>query len=69
MRFAAVAGLTRVLEYETDSRLAAVRVCHGAIVNRDALRQSKDEFMASCVNCHKLRRAPLCCGLGHTVGY
>lgn len=44
-------------------------VCHGAVASRDALWQEKDESMTGCVNCHKLRQAPVSCGLCHTVGY
>ena len=43
--------------------------CHGAVADRDALSQEKDISMASCVNCHRLRKAPIACGTCHSVGY
>ena len=44
-------------------------VCHGDVRNQIALRQEKDISMASCVNCHQLRKASISCGLCHEVGY
>ncbi len=44
-------------------------ICHGPVADRDALRQEKDMSMASCVNCHRLRKAPTACGTCHSVGY
>jgi glucose dehydrogenase len=44
-------------------------VCHGAVGSQSVLRQEKDVSMVSCVNCHKLRRAPVSCGTCHNIGY
>jgi glucose dehydrogenase len=44
-------------------------VCHGEVRNQNTMRQEKDISMASCVNCHQLRKASISCGLCHTVGY
>jgi glucose dehydrogenase len=44
-------------------------VCHGDVGNQDVLGQEKDISMASCVNCHQLRKASTSCGLCHNVGY
>lgn len=44
-------------------------VCHGAVHDQDVLRQQKSISMASCVNCHQLRKAPTSCSLCHDVGY
>lgn len=44
-------------------------VCHGVVRDRDLLGQEKDSSMASCVNCHKLRAAPVSCALCHSIGY
>ena len=47
----------------------ACTVCHGDVRNQIALRQEKYLSMASCVNCHQLRKASISCGLCHNVGY
>lgn len=52
----------------TDAKVNC-EVCHGAVAERDVLAQEKDISMVSCVNCHKLRNAPVSCGLCHNVGY
>jgi hypothetical protein len=44
-------------------------VCHGDVHNQDVMRQEKAINMASCVNCHRLHKAPTTCGLCHAVGY
>lgn len=44
-------------------------VCHGNVGNLNILGQEKDLSMASCVNCHQLRKASTSCGLCHNVGY
>jgi quinoprotein glucose dehydrogenase len=44
-------------------------VCHGGVGDQTVLRQEKDISMASCVNCHQLRKAPTTCSLCHNVGY
>lgn len=44
-------------------------ICHGPVTELDTLRQEKDMSMASCVNCHRLRKAPTACGTCHSVGY
>jgi glucose dehydrogenase len=44
-------------------------VCHGDVRSQNALGQEKDISMASCVNCHQLRKASTSCGLCHNVGY
>jgi hypothetical protein len=44
-------------------------VCHGDVRNQNVMRQGKDISMASCVNCHQLRKASISCGLCHNVGY
>jgi glucose dehydrogenase len=43
-------------------------VCHGAVRDETTLRQEKDLSMVSCVNCHKLRHAPVSCGVCHNFG-
>ena len=44
-------------------------VCHGAVGDQDALLQEKDISMVSCVNCHRLRKAPTTCSTCHNIGY
>jgi quinoprotein glucose dehydrogenase len=44
-------------------------VCHGDVGNQNVLGQEKDISMASCVNCHQLRKVSTSCGLCHNVGY
>jgi len=44
-------------------------VCHGMVRDQTVLRQEKDISMASCINCHQLRKAPTSCSLCHNVGY
>jgi hypothetical protein len=44
-------------------------VCHGEVRNQNVLSQEKDISMASCVNCHQLRKVSISCGLCHNVGY
>lgn len=44
-------------------------VCHGAVRDQTVLRQEKDISMASCVNCHQLRKASISCSLCHNIGY
>jgi glucose dehydrogenase len=44
-------------------------VCHGEVHNQNVLSQEKDISMASCVNCHQVRKASTSCGLCHNVGY
>ena len=44
-------------------------VCHGEVRHQAAMSQEKDISMASCVNCHQLRKASISCGLCHNVGY
>ncbi|MGO8718590.1 MAG: PQQ-binding-like beta-propeller repeat protein [Acidobacteriaceae bacterium] len=44
-------------------------VCHGIVRDQTVLRQGKGISMASCVNCHQLRKASVSCSLCHNVGY
>jgi quinate dehydrogenase (quinone) len=44
-------------------------VCHGVVGSLHVMRQEKDISMVSCVNCHKLRKAPISCGTCHNIGY
>jgi quinoprotein glucose dehydrogenase len=44
-------------------------VCHGMTGDRDVLEQEKDISMVSCINCHKLRKASVSCGLCHNIGF
>jgi len=44
-------------------------VCHGAVGERDVLRQERETSMVACINCHKLRKAPVSCGLCHNIGF
>ena len=44
-------------------------VCHGPVKDRDQLWQEKDISMVACVDCHKLRKAPLNCDLCHNIGH
>jgi len=44
-------------------------VCHGPVKDRDQLWQEKEISMAACVDCHKLRKAPLNCDLCHNIGH
>ncbi len=44
-------------------------VCHGPVQDRDRLWQEKEISMVACVDCHKLRRAPLNCDLCHNIGH
>jgi hypothetical protein len=43
--------------------------CHGMAGDRDVLEPEKDISMVSCINCHKLRKAPVSCGLCHNIGF
>jgi hypothetical protein len=44
-------------------------VCHGPVNDRDRLWQEKDISMVACVDCHKLRKAPVNCDLCHNIGH
>ena len=44
-------------------------VCHGPVKDRDELWQEKEISMVACVDCHKLRKAPLSCDLCHNIGH
>jgi len=44
-------------------------VCHGPVERRETLWQEKDISMNTCVNCHKLRNAPLACDRCHDIGH
>jgi Zn ribbon nucleic-acid-binding protein len=44
-------------------------VCHGDVKERDQLWQEKEVSMVACVNCHKLRNAPVNCDLCHNIGH
>jgi glucose dehydrogenase len=44
-------------------------VCHGDVKDRDQLWQEKEVSMVACVNCHKLRNAPVNCDLCHNIGH
>jgi quinoprotein glucose dehydrogenase len=44
-------------------------VCHGNVKERDQLWQEKEVSMVACVNCHKLRNAPVNCDLCHNIGH
>ena len=43
--------------------------CHGRTYDRDYLWQEKEVSMGACVDCHKLRKAPLSCSLCHDMGH
>ena len=43
--------------------------CHGSVNQRDYLWQEKDISMGACVDCHKLRKASISCGLCHDIGH
>jgi len=45
------------------------QVCHGPVERRETLWQEKDISMNTCVNCHKLRKAPLACDRCHDIGH
>jgi len=47
----------------------ACEVCHGPAKDRDILWQEKDVSMVGCVDCHKLRKAPVNCDLCHNIGH
>jgi len=47
----------------------ACAVCHASVKDRDVLLQEKDISMVACVDCHKLRKAPLNCDLCHNIGH
>jgi quinoprotein glucose dehydrogenase len=44
-------------------------VCHGRAYDRDYLWQEKEVSMNACVDCHKLRKAPVSCNLCHDMGH
>jgi quinoprotein glucose dehydrogenase len=44
-------------------------VCHGPVYDRDYLWQEKDISMGACVDCHKLRKISVSCGLCHDMGH
>ena len=44
-------------------------VCHGAVRERDVLRQEIETSMVACINCHKLRKVSVSCGLCHNIGF
>jgi len=44
-------------------------VCHGPVKDRDQLWQEKEISMVACVDCHKLRKAPVNCDLCHNIGH
>jgi quinate dehydrogenase (quinone) len=44
-------------------------VCHGPVQDRDRLWQEKEVNMVACVDCHKLRKAPVSCDLCHNIGH
>jgi len=41
------------------------QVCHGPVAERDTLSKEKPTSMASCVDCHKLKKAPVNCRACH----
>ena len=45
------------------------QVCHGTVGEQDVLRQERETSMVACINCHKLRKAPVSCGLCHNIGF
>lgn len=47
----------------------ACAVCHGPVGERDQLWQEKEVSMVACVNCHKLRHAPVNCDACHNIGH
>ena len=51
-----------------DAKVAC-EVCHGAVGERDIVRQEIETSMVACINCHKLRKAPVSCGLCHNIGF
>jgi hypothetical protein len=44
-------------------------VCHGSVGSRERLWQEKDVSMVACVDCHKLRNAPVTCDTCHNIGH
>jgi Zn ribbon nucleic-acid-binding protein len=44
-------------------------VCHGPVKERQILWQEKEISMVACVDCHRLRKAPLSCDLCHNIGH
>jgi hypothetical protein len=47
----------------------ACTVCHGDVQERDQLWQEKELSMVACVDCHRLRKAPVNCDLCHNIGH
>ena len=43
--------------------------CHGPVKDRDQLWQEREVSMVACVNCHKLRNAPVNCDACHNIGH
>jgi hypothetical protein len=41
------------------------QVCHGRVAERDTLSKEKPTSMQSCVDCHKLKQAPVNCRACH----
>jgi len=55
-------------EKHTNANVACA-VCHGPVKDRDYLWQEKEVSMVACVDCHKLRKAPVNCDLCHNIGH
>jgi hypothetical protein len=47
---------------------AACADCHGPVESRDVLLKEVSTNMASCVNCHRARKASTDCSLCHQLG-
>ena len=45
------------------------QACHGRVRERETLWQEKEVSMNACVNCHKLRKAPINCDRCHDIGH
>jgi len=52
----------------TDAKVAC-ETCHGRVYDRDSLWKEKDVSMGACVDCHKLRKVSVSCGLCHDMGH
>jgi quinoprotein glucose dehydrogenase len=44
-------------------------VCHGRVFDQDNLWREREVSMNACVDCHKLRKAPVSCNLCHDMGH
>ena len=58
---------------ENDRVMRAVKAfpdrAYGSVNDREILWQEKDVSMVACVDCHKLRKAPVNCDLCHNIGH